>query len=100
MDNVQKFKALADDTRLEIINMLSTCNLCACQLLEHFHISQATLSYHMKILQESNLVTGYKDGYWTRYYLNVEEFSSILTWLNAVSVIKERKSPMIQCQKD
>ncbi|QIK86351.1 winged helix-turn-helix transcriptional regulator [Erysipelothrix sp. HDW6B] len=64
------FKAMSDETRLRIINMLSKENLCACHILEAFNITQPTLSYHMKILVDSGIVESKKDGNWTRYYLN------------------------------
>jgi len=64
------FKALSDETRMEIVEMLSKGELCACNLLENFHITQPTLSYHMKILCECNLVIARKDGSWMRYSLN------------------------------
>ncbi len=59
---VQIAKALADETRLKIIDMLSCGEMCACDILEYFSISQSTLSYHMKILTESGLVNGMRDG--------------------------------------
>jgi len=68
-DYVFAFKALADETRLEIIDMLSCGELCACEILEKFSISQSTLSYHMKILSESGLVNASRDGAWMRYTL-------------------------------
>lgn len=66
------FKALADETRLKIIEMLSSGEMCACKILEEFEITQPTLSYHMKILTESGLVNGRRDGAWMRYSLNEE----------------------------
>ncbi len=66
------FKALADETRLKIIAMLSSGEMCACKILEEFDITQPTLSYHMKILTESGLVNGVRDGAWMRYSLNEE----------------------------
>ena len=42
------FKALSDETRLHIIDMLSCNELCACDILASFNLSQSTLSYHMK----------------------------------------------------
>ena len=48
--NAGWFKALADPTRLEIVDMLSCGELCACKILERFQITQPTLSHHMKIL--------------------------------------------------
>ena len=64
------FKALADETRLKIIEMLSSGEMCACKILEEFDITQPTLSYHMKILTDSGLVNGKRDGAWMRYSLN------------------------------
>ncbi len=63
-------KALADETRLKIFHMLSQGELCACNILEEFDISQPTLSYHMKILSESDLVNSRRDGVWMRYSIN------------------------------
>ena len=70
-------KALADQNRLAIIDMLSCGELCACRLLEHFHITQPTLSHHMKVLTKCGLVLSRKEGVWTHYSLNrpvAEEF--------------------------
>lgn len=50
-------KILSDSSRLEILDLLSCGELCACDLLEHFQFSQPTLSYHMKALVKTNLVT-------------------------------------------
>lgn len=71
-DLVILFKALSDETRLSIIEMLSEKELCACHILEEFDITQPTLSYHMKILVEAGLVNGVKAGTWTRYSINME----------------------------
>ena len=68
-ETVQFFKALADETRLEIIDMLFNGELCACKILKNFDITQPTLSYHMKILTECGLVNSRRDGAWMRYSL-------------------------------
>ena len=54
------FKALSDETRLHIIDMLSCNELCAADILASFNLSQSTLSYHMKILMKIHLVTFWK----------------------------------------
>jgi ArsR family transcriptional regulator len=77
-------KALADGTRLKIVEMLSGGELCACKILEAFSITQPTLSYHMKILTESGLVTGRKDGAWMRYTLDEKAFSGLKKFLAGV----------------
>lgn len=66
------FKALSDETRLKIIDMLSCGELCACDILKSFKITQPTLSYHMKILTECGIVGANRIGAWTHYTLNSE----------------------------
>lgn len=70
-------KALSDETRVKIFDMLSQGELCACHILEEFKITQPTLSYHMKILSESGLVDSRRDGVWMRYSLNKENLKII-----------------------
>lgn len=72
-------KALADETRLSIIEMLASGELCACKILEHFKITQPTLSYHMKILCESGIVNGRREGAWMKYSLNMEAMHEMKT---------------------
>ncbi|HGZ6864642.1 TPA: As(III)-sensing metalloregulatory transcriptional repressor ArsR, partial [Staphylococcus aureus] len=48
-------KILSDPSRLEILDLLSCGELCACDLLEHFQFSQPTLSHHMKSLVDNEL---------------------------------------------
>lgn len=82
-------KALSDETRLKIIDMLSCGEMCACDILEEFSISQSTLSYHMKILSESGLVNAVRDGSWMRYTLNKDKTSATLSFLTNVTNEKE-----------
>jgi len=79
------FKALADETRLKIIDMLSCGQMCACAILEKLSISQSTLSYHMKILCDSGLISAKRDGAWMRYTLNKEMFENIREFLGSIS---------------
>jgi ArsR family transcriptional regulator, arsenate/arsenite/antimonite-responsive transcriptional repressor len=82
-------KAIADETRLQIIDMLSCKELCACNILEAFAITQPTLSYHMKILTDCGLVSGRKDGAWMRYTLNRPAFDALQDFLVSVSASKD-----------
>ena len=70
-------KVLADPSRLEIIDLLSCGELCACDILEHFEFSQPTLSHHMKSLVDQNLVFTRKDGNKRFYKLNDELLTEI-----------------------
>jgi len=82
------FKALSDATRLQIIDMLSCGQLCACNILEKFNITQPTLSHHMKILSDSNLVIAVKKGKWTYYSLDDSNVNELKEFLNYITTDK------------
>lgn len=77
-------KALSDETRLKIVDMLSSGEMCACKILEEFHITQPTLSYHMKILTECDLVNARRDGAWMRYTLNKDRAGMIIDFIESI----------------
>jgi ArsR family transcriptional regulator len=83
------FKALSDETRLKIIDMLSCGELCACEILKAFSISQSTLSYHMKILVDCGLVNGVRDGAWMKYTLHKNNFSALQAFITNITTEKE-----------
>ena len=66
-------KAISDPKRLRIVDMLSCGELCACKILEAFHITQPTLSHDMKVLIEAKIVNDRRDGKNIYYSLNKEQ---------------------------
>ncbi|MHB1256160.1 MAG: ArsR/SmtB family transcription factor [Dethiobacteraceae bacterium] len=78
-------KAISDETRLKIIDMISCGEICACDILDSLDIKQATLSYHMKMLSECGLVNARRDGAWMRYTLNKEKTDSIITFISQIT---------------
>lgn len=66
------FKAFCDENRIRILLLLLGGEKCACLLLEEMNITQPTLSHHMKILCDSGIVVGRKDGKWIHYSLSDE----------------------------
>lgn len=64
------FKALGDENRILILQLLSSGEKCACQLLKELQITQPTLSHHMKILCDSSLVVSRKEGKWSYYSIS------------------------------
>ena len=66
------FKALGDENRIRILKMLRSGEKCACRLLEELHITQPTLSHHMKILCDTGIVKGRKAGKWTHYSIDCD----------------------------
>lgn len=64
------FKAFCDENRIKILQILRSGEKCACMLLEEMNITQPTLSHHMKILCDSGIVNGRKDGKWMHYSIS------------------------------
>ena len=85
----QYFKVLSDPNRLMIVAMLSFGELCACVILEKFHITQPTLSHHMKSLCDCKLVNWRKEGKWTYYSLNDETTQTLKAFLDEATKSKE-----------
>lgn len=65
------FKAFCDENRLQILGLLRSGEKCACKLLDELHIGQSTLSHHMKILCDSGVVQGRKEGKWVYYSIDL-----------------------------
>jgi Predicted transcriptional regulators len=81
-------KALGDSNRLQIVEMLSDGEKCACKLLERFEITQPTLSHHMRILVECGLVNVRKEGKWSHYSLNCETLQAFKAFMDSLSCCK------------
>lgn len=68
--NATVFKALSDEKRLAILELLRGGEKCACVLMEQLKMGQSAVSYHMRILCESQIVTSRQEGKWTHYRLS------------------------------
>ena len=66
------FKAFCDENRIRILKMLRSGEKCACKMLDEFNVTQPTLSHHMKILCDSGIVLGRKEGKWMYYSISAE----------------------------
>lgn len=94
----QLFKALGDEHRLKILSMLGEEEICACVLLEELEISQPTLSHHMKLLVENELVNARKDGRWMRYSLNMAGMQA--AQLTLASLMASKTGLVCDCLKE
>lgn len=68
--NAKVFKALCDPKRLAILELLRGGEKCACVLMDKMNMGQSAVSYHMKVLCESNIVSSRQEGKWTHYRLS------------------------------
>lgn len=76
----QKFKAIADQKRLQIMNILTMKGeMCVCDLAPLMDMKQSKLSYHLKILLDANIVKKETKGTWSYYSLNQEEINHLLS---------------------
>lgn len=82
------FKAFCDPNRLEILELLRSGELCACKLQDQLQLTQSGLSYHMKILCESGIVTSRQEGKWTHYSLNTAGCAQAVTLLRQITTPK------------
>ena len=80
------FKAFCDENRVRILNLLRGGEKCACKLLEELSISQPTLSHHMKILCDSGIVLGRKEGKWMHYRISPEGVQIAKEYLDRLTV--------------
>ena len=78
------FKALADENRIQILELLRDGERCACRLLEEMKITQPTLSHHMKILCDSGIVIGRKEGKWMHYSISEDGVKDMQNYLDGI----------------
>lgn len=90
-------KALGDPNRLKIIKLLTGGELCACRLLEAFQITQPTLSHHMKILSEADLVFVRKEGKWSYYSINYKTFKEFELYFGENNLCKSSGKTSKSC---
>lgn len=77
----EAFKALGDPIRLEIVKLLVGKEMCVCDIMDSFQVSQPTISHHLRVLKHADLVKDQKEGKWIYYSLNNETFAAVERFL-------------------
>ena len=77
-------KALSDQNRLRIIQLLTYGEQCGCELLEQMKITQPTLSHHMKVLENCSLVISRRKGKWSHYSLNRDQWAAFRGYIGSI----------------
>lgn len=83
------FKALCDERRQRILELLRHGEKCACVLMEEMGMPQSSLSYHMKILCDSGLVTSREEGKWTHYQISRQGGERAVELLREITAVTE-----------
>lgn len=89
-DIVTVFKALADETRLRVLKLLSRGELCVCEIAAALDLEQPRLSFHLRILKKAGIVADRRQERWIVYRLN--EADLFIRFL--LLAIEERMPPM------
>ncbi|MGD7054192.1 autorepressor SdpR family transcription factor [Sutcliffiella horikoshii] len=75
------FKALSDENRRKILDLLKEGDLTAGEIADHFEMSKAGISQHLSVLKNADLVYAVKRGQYVYYSLNATVFQEVLKWV-------------------
>lgn len=77
----QTLKALADPIRREILNMLKSGRMSAGEITDHFPVTAASISRHLSVLKNADLVRDTREGQFIFYELNASVLEEIMLWI-------------------
>lgn len=83
------WNALADPSRRQMLSLLKKSDMNAGEIAEHFDMTKPSISHHLSILKQANLVTGKKSGQNVIYSLNISVFEEILQLISDLAGRKE-----------
>ena len=98
-ERARVFKALCDERRQRILELLHTGEKCACVLTEEMGMPQSSLSYHMKILCDSGIVSSREDGKWTHYRISQQGSEKAIQLLKEITAVTENHDGCRNCFK-
>ena len=98
-ERARVFKALCDERRQRILELLHTGEKCACVLTEEMGMPQSSLSYHMKILCDSGIVISREEGKWTHYQISQQGSEKAIQMLKEITAVTENHDGGRNCCK-
>ena len=78
----QTLRALADPIRREILNLLKNGRMSAGDITDHFDVTAASISRHLSVLKEADLIRDTREGNYIYYELNASVLEEILLWIS------------------
>ena len=87
----ETFKAFSDPVRREILMMLKKGRMSAGDISSHFDMTQATISYHLKLLKEADLVYEEREKNFIYYTLNISVIEEVMLWLATLKEADEHE---------
>lgn len=88
------FKALSDENRLTILELLIKGETCGCTLIDKLTITQPTMSYHLKQLTDAGVISSFKEGNWKKHHVDLSKIDALIDFLTELKNAKET------CQHD
>ena len=98
-ERAKVFKALCDERRQRILELLHTVEKCDCVLIDEMGMPQSSLSYHMKILCDSGIVTSREEGKWTHYQISQQGSEKAIQLLKEITAVTENHDGCRNCGK-
>lgn len=86
------FKALNDETRRQILELLREKDMNAGDIADHFQISKPSISHHLEILKNADLISQQKKGQFIIYLLNTTVFEEVLSWVLTFKPLKKNET--------
>lgn len=91
------FHALSDETRVEIVGMLSHGERCVCELMASLDAAQSRLSFHLRTLRDAGVVSDRREGRWMYYRLNQDALDGMNEFLRSVQPGQHAGSCRVAC---
>ena len=86
-------ESLSDPIRINILELMMNGEICVCDLVKVTGLSQSKISYHIKILKDSGLISDRQEGRWVYYRLDLEVLSDIQNWIgNLIKSYKNKRN--------
>ena len=98
-ERAKVFKALCDERRQRILELLHSGEKCACVLIDEMDMPQSSLSYHMKILCDSGIVTSREEVKWTHYQISRQGSEKAIALLKEITSVTENPDSCQNCWK-
>ena len=85
----QTLKALSDPIRREILNLLKTGRMSAGDIAGHFPVTDASISRHLSVLKEADLIRDTREGKFIFYDINTSVLEEVMLWLTGLKGVEE-----------
>ena len=90
---VRVMESLSDPIRINILELMMNGEICVCDIVKVTGFSQSKISYHIKILKDSGLISDRQEGRWVYYKLDLEVLSDIQNWMsNLIQSSKNKRN--------